>query len=109
MVDENSVDKPVIESSATPWARPFSSAVELLAICEKTGLSISDIMLENEKSLRSESEVRAEFMEIWRVMRECVEHGCRTEGVLPGGLEVKRRAADYIAACKKKTTTTLCK
>lgn len=102
VVDENSVDKPVIESSATPWARPFSSAVELLAICEKTGLSISDIMLENEKSLRSESEVRAEFMEIWRVMRECVEHGCRTEGVLPGGLEVKRRAAGLYRRLQEK-------
>ena len=52
--------------------------------------------------MRSESEVRAEFMEIWRVMRECVEHGCRTEGVLPGGLEVKRRAAGLYRRLQEK-------
>ena len=92
VVDENAVDKPVIEAPSVVLPYPFSSADELLAFCKKTGFSISEIMLENEKALRPEKEVRAELLEIWRAMRECVKRGCQTEGVLPGGLEVKRRA-----------------
>lgn len=61
-------------------------------MCEKHGKSIGALMLENEISVMPESEVRARLLSIWAVMRECVERGCRTEGVLPGGLEVRRRA-----------------
>lgn len=72
---------------------PFRSADELLQLCERHNLSISGLMLENEKAWRSEAEIRAGLLNIWRVMRECVERGCQQTGILPGGLQVKRRAA----------------
>ncbi len=75
---------------------PFTSGVELLAQCEASGLSISGVMLRNEASWRSEQEVRQGLLRIWRVMQEAIEHGCRASGVLPGGLELPRRAAAYL-------------
>jgi L-serine dehydratase len=63
-----------------------------LAICEKTDLSIAQVMMANEQAWRSEAEVRAGILEIWQVMQECVQNGIRHEGILPGGLNVKRRA-----------------
>jgi L-serine dehydratase len=76
---------------AVPY--PFKSAAELLKMCAEHGLSISDVMLANEKTLRSEAEVREGLLRIWGVMQECVQRGMNTPGVLPG-LGVKRRAAD---------------
>jgi L-serine dehydratase len=72
---------------------PFTSGAELLAQTARSGLPISGIMLENEKALgRTAAEVRADLTELWQVMRACVERGCRTDGMLPGGLKVQRRA-----------------
>ncbi|RBJ76628.1 L-serine ammonia-lyase, partial [Pseudomonas sp. MWU12-2534b] len=67
---------------------------ELLALCQRHGKSINQIMLENELSWRSEEEVRAGLLNIWNVMQACVKRGCEREGILPGGMKVKRRAAD---------------
>lgn len=72
---------------------PFTTGAQLLEICERTGLRISDVMLANECSRRPEAEVREGILHIWNVMRECVKHGIETEGQLPGGLKVRRRAA----------------
>jgi len=72
---------------------PFSTADELLGICEQHGLRISDVVLANELTWRTEKEVRAELLELWSVMASCVQRGCTTGGVLPGGLKVPRRAA----------------
>ncbi len=72
---------------------PFSNGQDLLELCERHGLSISTLMLENEKTLRSEVEVRAGVLELARAMEACVKRGCEREGILPGGLKVKRRAA----------------
>lgn len=71
---------------------PFSSARELLELTEKHRFSISQLAWANENALRPESETREGIQRIWRTMQECVERGCRTEGVLPGGLNVQRRA-----------------
>jgi L-serine dehydratase len=72
---------------------PFSTAAELLAQTARSGLPISGVMLENEKALGQTAEqVRAGLAELWQVMRACVERGCRTDGMLPGGLKVQRRA-----------------
>lgn len=71
----------------------FSRSVELLELCKQHGLSISELMLANEKVWFDESDIRQRLLEIWRVMQECVHNGCHTEGILPGGLKVKRRAA----------------
>ncbi|GAA2904460.1 hypothetical protein GCM10010472_73480 [Pseudonocardia halophobica] len=72
---------------------PFTAGDGLLALTRETGLRISDIMLANELSWRSEAEVRTGLLHTWSVMRECVERGTHTSGVLPGGLRVRRRAA----------------
>lgn len=72
---------------------PFSTGDDLLVLSEKYGLSISTLMLENEKASRSEAEVRASVLELVTAMEACVKRGCEREGVLPGGLKVKRRAA----------------
>jgi L-serine dehydratase len=71
----------------------FRTAAELLQRCEESGLSISGVMLVNECSLREERAVREGILKLWAVMQQCVQRGCATDGVLPGGLKVKRRAA----------------
>ncbi|MCA9052392.1 MAG: L-serine ammonia-lyase [Planctomycetaceae bacterium] len=71
---------------------PFSSARRLLEWTSEQSCSISDLMLANELTFRTRSEIADGLDSIWRVMQECVERGCRTRGVLPGGLEVRRRA-----------------
>jgi len=76
-----------------PLPYPFKTGAELLALCQQHGLSISTLMLENEKALRPEARVRAGLLRIWEVMHACVQRGCEREGILPGGLKVKRRAA----------------
>ncbi|MCP4330218.1 MAG: L-serine ammonia-lyase [Alphaproteobacteria bacterium] len=71
---------------------PFESARELLEIGERTGLTIADIVLENEKAWRDEEEICDGLREIWSAMEGCIERGCHQDGILPGGLEVNRRA-----------------
>jgi L-serine dehydratase len=71
---------------------PFDTAAELLEHARCTGPGISGVMLENEKARDDETEIRARLLHIWDVMRRCVERGCATEGELPGGLRVRRRA-----------------
>lgn len=71
---------------------PFSSAKELLQLCEQHHFSIQELMLANECSLRTEAEVNAGLLRIAHIMRECINKGCENSGVLPGGLNVKRRA-----------------
>ncbi len=71
----------------------FSSAEELLALCKRHGLRVSQLMMANELAWREEGEVRAGLLQLWAVMRECVANGLSNEGILPGGLKVKRRAA----------------
>jgi len=83
------------DPAAVPY--PFATAEELLAHTRATGLSISGVMLANEQARRSEAEVRAGLLRIWAVMRECTQAGCRAEGVLPGGLKVRRRAPGLAA------------
>ncbi|HEY5906946.1 MAG TPA: L-serine ammonia-lyase, partial [Vicinamibacteria bacterium] len=83
-----------LKEDARALAHPFENAAELLAHCQATGLPISRVMLENERAFRPEAETRAGLLRLWAVMQECVRRGCRTEGVLPGGLKVRRRAPD---------------
>ena len=81
-----------LESGADQLPYNFQTAEELLRMCRESGLRISELMLENEKVWRSEAEVRAELCRIWQAMKACVEKGLEAEGVLPGGLNVRRRA-----------------
>lgn len=70
----------------------FSSGAELLACCAQQQLRISELMLENEKVWRDEPEIRSGLAQIWQVMQQCIANGLENEGVLPGGLQVRRRA-----------------
>lgn len=72
----------------------FNTSDELLAFCKQENKSISEIMYENEKSIRTPEEIDHELMRVWNTMLECMYIGCHTEGTLPGGLNVKRRAYD---------------
>ena len=73
---------------------PINTSDELLHWCMKTGLNISDVVLENETAWRTEAATKAGLLNIWRVMKECIYRGCHVTGTLPGGLQVKRRAAN---------------
>ena len=95
VVDQDAAagDAQIIEdNTVVPY--PFSTADELLGLCEAHELSISDIMLANESVRQSEEKVREGLLRIWQVMQDCVVEGCKNGGILPGGLKVKRRAPD---------------
>ncbi len=94
VLDQDETGAAVLVGDATPVRYPFSTGGELLAITTATGLRISDVMLANERAWRSEEEIRAGLLHIWAVMQECVERGSTTRGTLPGGLKVRRRAAE---------------
>ncbi|MEW9533019.1 L-serine ammonia-lyase [Microbispora sp. NPDC049125] len=93
VVDENATGADRIKPDDTVVPYPFTTAAGLLAHCAETGLSISGLMLENETAFgRTPAEIRAELLYLWSVMAECVRRGSEREGVLPGGLKVRRRA-----------------
>jgi L-serine dehydratase len=93
VVDEDAVDEDRIKLDDTVLKHPFRTGDELLRLSGETGLSISGLMLENEKAWRTEDEIRTGLLEIWQVMQACVARGMSREGILPGGLKVRRRAA----------------
>src|SRR5699024_5509808 len=73
---------------------PIEKGTQLLEYCRKEGKKISEIVLENERSLRQDKEIDQGIADIWQVMLKSMYDGCHTEGTLPGGLNVKRRAYD---------------
>jgi L-serine dehydratase len=93
--DEAAEDRIVADTTPLPF--PFHSGDELLKYCEQSGKTIAQIMLDNEKSWRSEADIRAGLLTIWGAMQGCVERGIRESGTLPGGLHVKRRAPAMFA------------
>ncbi|MEB2649865.1 L-serine ammonia-lyase [Pseudomonas siliginis] len=93
VVDEAQAASGVVDLDRTELPYDFSSAVELLELCKKHNLRVAELMLANEKVWRSEEEIRAGLMKLWRAMQDCVEQGLKHEGILPGGLNVRRRAA----------------
>src|SRR5690606_24472087 len=93
VVDEAAAGADRIVEDKTELAYPFRTARELLAQCNEHGLSISQLMLANEAAWRPEAETRAGLLNIWQVMQDCVTAGCHNEGIMPGGLKVRRRAA----------------
>ncbi|MCX6401095.1 MAG: L-serine ammonia-lyase [Propionibacteriales bacterium] len=97
VVDENAIGADRVVADETPVRFPFNNAGELLTACAENGLRVSDVMLANELSWRTEAEVRSGLLEIWEAMAACVRAGCEQEGVLPGGLKVPRRAPGLLA------------
>ncbi|HEY2720230.1 MAG TPA: L-serine ammonia-lyase [Chitinophagaceae bacterium] len=73
---------------------PIEMASDLLHWCRKTGMAIHEVVMENENAWRPETETKKGLLAIWQVMKDCMFRGCHTAGVLPGGLNVKRRATD---------------
>ena len=90
--DDNSVNIPY----------EFNSSKELISLCKKHSLSISELILENEKAYRSEEEINIKLKEIWNVMEKCVEDGCKHDGLMPGRLKVPRRAKKLYEKLSKK-------
>jgi L-serine dehydratase len=84
---------------------PFTTGAQLLEQCKTHGLSISSIMLANESAWRERSETEAYLLDIWQTMRNCIKKGCDTEGILPGGLQVKRRAAHLYRRLKSESAS----
>ncbi|MBS7691570.1 L-serine ammonia-lyase [Pseudomonas lalucatii] len=93
VVDAEQAAAGQLDQDGTRLPYDFSSAAELLRLCKQHGLRVSQLMMENEKAWRSEAEIRAGLMRLWQAMRDCVDNGLKHEGILPGGLNVKRRAA----------------
>jgi L-serine dehydratase len=100
VVDGDAAGADRIVPDDTVLKYPFRTGAELLRLAETTGLPVSRLMLENEMAWRTESEVRAKLLEIWQVMRQCVAAGIAAEGVLPGGLKVRRRAPALAATLR---------
>jgi L-serine dehydratase len=94
VLDDDDSGHPQLLPDPTPVPYPFRTGTELLDYCNQEKLSISQVMLANECVRRSEAEVRAGLLKIWSVMAECIQRGCSTPGVLPGGLKVRRRSAE---------------
>ncbi|WP_095099973.1 L-serine ammonia-lyase [Pseudomonas sp. Irchel 3A5] len=92
VVDAEQAASGVLDSDTTQLPYDFSSGAQLLRLCKQHGLSISALMMENEKVWRTEAEIRSRILHIWGAMQDCVNKGLREEGILPGGLNVRRRA-----------------
>lgn len=95
VVNEESAGNDVIVEDSTALPYGFRSAAELLERCAEIDGGISDVMLANERAWLDEQAIRDRLLQIWATMDACVERGCDTRGTLPGGLEVRRRAADW--------------
>ena len=86
-----------------PVRYAFASAKDLMVQCDKEDKSIADIVWQNELAYQDEAATRARLLKVWHVMNACLERGLITEGILPGGLKVKRRAPSlYRQACDSK-------
>jgi L-serine dehydratase len=92
VVNESEARRDRLVPDETPLPFPYRSGADLLRLSRESGKSISEMTRENERSWRSDEEIRARLWRIWEAMQQCVERGCRSEGVLPGGLKVPRRA-----------------
>ncbi len=88
-------------------AHPFLTGDGLLGVCRQQRLKISEVMWANERTWRSDEAIRAGLLEIWRVMRECVQRGLASEGTLPGPYQVQRRAPLLAAQLRERAERTL--
>ena len=94
VVGQDEAGQPALVPDATPLPHPFTTGDELLQRCRDSGLSIAQVMWQNELVWRDAAAVRAGLLNIWAVMQACVKRGVATEGTLPGGFKVKRRAGE---------------
>lgn len=92
IVTEDEFDYPKQENQTVPY--PFETAAELMRMCKEHSLTIAELMLANERTWHADDEIYQGIKHIANVMNKCIENGCKHEGILPGGLNVKRRAPD---------------
>jgi L-serine dehydratase len=92
ILDEIEAENGVIMEDDREEPYPFDSCATLLALCEQHNFSFAELMMENELAIDSRENINAKLDELWSVMQACVNRGCATDGILPGGLKVKRRA-----------------
>jgi L-serine dehydratase len=104
VVDEADAVADKFSADETQLPFPYRTGDDLLTMAAASGLSVGDMTLANERAWRSDADIRTGMLERWHVMQACVERGCRQDGVLPGGLKVRRRAPDlfeHLSADKK--------
>lgn len=100
VVDADAVESDSLVADKTRLPAPLTTADELLEACRISDRSIAELMMANEEVFRPREETRAALLHIWDVMQECVDNGCsRTEELLPGGLQVRRRAPRCARRC----------
>jgi L-serine dehydratase len=92
VVNEGAAQRDELSADQRELPYPFRTGDDVLRLAGESGLSVSELTLRNEAAWRPEAETREALLRVWRAMRECVERGCRGNGVLPGGLHVPRRA-----------------
>ncbi len=102
IVDETAAGGDQIVEDQTDVPYPFKTGAQLLELTAATGYSISALIFRNELAWREEHEVRRQLLDIWQVMDNAIERGCQTEGILPGGLKVRRRAAHLYRQLKSR-------
>lgn len=93
------------QAVSIPIPYPFDSAAELLALCRQQQCTIADIMLANEQALNPHKSLYQEILHIAHIMEMCIKQGCQTTGLLPGGLNVKRRASDLCTKMQAQKVT----
>ncbi len=93
IIEQSEIDAPARTQGQVELPYEFSSGDELMALCKTYSLSVSQLMMANERAWRCEEDIRSGLLKIWAAMQQCVENGLHNEGILPGGLKVKRRAA----------------
>jgi L-serine dehydratase len=94
VVDHDAQGQPQLVQDPTPLPYPYKSGDELLKQCREHGLSVAQLMWANEQAWRSPEEIRSGLLRIWSVMQACIQRGIETDGVLEGGMKVRRRAAE---------------
>ena len=104
VLDESEASEQAVTKDQTKLPYPFTTGETLLSLVEATGLSISSIMMENEKVWRSEEEIKAELLKLGSLMDSSIERGCQSDGILPGGLKVKRRAGQLYRQLKNQSS-----
>jgi L-serine dehydratase len=106
VLDESETGPDRVKPDSTVLPFPFRTGTELLAHCAHTGFSVARLMRENERTWRSDAEIDAGLLHVWTVMQECLQHGMVTEGMLPGGLKVRRRAPELRQRLQLETEST---
>jgi len=108
VVNQETAEQDRLKKDETRVPFPLRSGAAMLEMVKTHGRSIPELVFENEKVWRSEDEIRAGLDRIWTAMSDCIDRGCREDGVLPGGLKVKRRAAILHRELRSRPEQALC-